>query len=275
MFRKSPLNYVGGKHRLLSQLKTLFPVHIETFVDLFCGGMSVSMNVEAKQYIANDILAPLIDLYRYLQVNDKEEILSLVDKILSDYQICQTNENGYLSLREHYNRNHEPLKLMVLIGNSFNHQLRFNSNGSFNMPFGRHKCHWNSNTQKNLIDLIDFLHTTKIELLNKDFREIEQCLNGNECFLYCDPPYQNTTAVYNANWTNKDEQDLLDLLDSINKNKGHFALSCVPVYNGLHNNTLEKWSKKYIIHNLNWVYTNCNYHKRSSSHGTEVCITNY
>ena len=33
----SPLNYTGGKFRLLPQLLPLFPGDTDTFVDLFCG----------------------------------------------------------------------------------------------------------------------------------------------------------------------------------------------------------------------------------------------
>lgn len=37
-YLKSPLNYVGGKYRLLSQIMPYFPDKIDTFVDLFSGG---------------------------------------------------------------------------------------------------------------------------------------------------------------------------------------------------------------------------------------------
>lgn len=37
-FIKSPLNYTGGKFKLLPQLLDVFPKDIETFVDLFAGG---------------------------------------------------------------------------------------------------------------------------------------------------------------------------------------------------------------------------------------------
>ena len=44
---KSPLNYIGGKYRLLPQILPLFPKQINTFVDLFAGGLDVSINVDA------------------------------------------------------------------------------------------------------------------------------------------------------------------------------------------------------------------------------------
>ena len=36
---KSPLNYVGGKYKLLNEIIPLFPENINTFVDLFGGGL--------------------------------------------------------------------------------------------------------------------------------------------------------------------------------------------------------------------------------------------
>ena len=35
---QSPLNYTGGKYKLLPQILPLFPKDIDVFVDLFCGG---------------------------------------------------------------------------------------------------------------------------------------------------------------------------------------------------------------------------------------------
>lgn len=35
---KSPLNYVGGKYKLLNDIIPLFPDKISTFVDFFGGG---------------------------------------------------------------------------------------------------------------------------------------------------------------------------------------------------------------------------------------------
>ena len=37
VFIKSPLNYIGGKYKLLDQIIPLFPPQINTFVDLFSG----------------------------------------------------------------------------------------------------------------------------------------------------------------------------------------------------------------------------------------------
>jgi adenine-specific DNA-methyltransferase len=48
-FVKSPLNYTGGKHKLLPQITKLFPDNIDTFYDVFAGGANVGINAEAKK----------------------------------------------------------------------------------------------------------------------------------------------------------------------------------------------------------------------------------
>ena len=52
---QSPLNYTGGKYKLLPQILPLFPEEINTFVDLFTGGCNVAVNVNANKIIANDM----------------------------------------------------------------------------------------------------------------------------------------------------------------------------------------------------------------------------
>ena len=51
---KSPLNYIGGKYKLLPQLMKYFPTDINTFVDLFSGGFNVGINVKSNKNICND-----------------------------------------------------------------------------------------------------------------------------------------------------------------------------------------------------------------------------
>lgn len=66
-FIASPLNYVGGKYRLLTQLFPLFPKDINIALDLFCGGANVGINMSARKIILNDSLSELTKLYQNLQ----------------------------------------------------------------------------------------------------------------------------------------------------------------------------------------------------------------
>ena len=64
---KSPLNYTGGKYKLLNSLFDIFPNNINTFVDLFAGGFNVGINVNANKIICNDQINYLIELYEFLE----------------------------------------------------------------------------------------------------------------------------------------------------------------------------------------------------------------
>ena len=100
---KSPLNYVGGKYKLLNQIIPIFPKEINTFVDLFGGGFNVGCNVKAEHVVYNDILKEVVSLLRYIQGNNTEDLLSEIDGYIKTYSLSKENKEGYLTLRSDYN----------------------------------------------------------------------------------------------------------------------------------------------------------------------------
>lgn len=280
---KGPLNYTGGKHKLLPQILPLFPKEINTFVDLFCGGGNVTVNVEAKRIIGNDSEKHVIRIYQYLKTHSIDEIISQIEEIVKDYSLTLENAEGFNKLRSDYNNpqynNYDAnIMLYVLICFSFNHQFRFNSKGEFNMPFGKDRSRWNDAMKKNLINFQKAITDKDILFINKDFRELKiDKLNSND-FVYCDPPYLITCATYNEKdgWNEQCERNLLDLLDKLNENNVKFALSNVLFSKGKTNDILIEWSEKYNVHHLDYTYSNCSYHtKDKTSKPDEVLITNY
>ena len=280
---KGPLNYTGGKHKLLPQILPFFPKEINTFVDLFCGGGNVTVNVDAKRIIGNDFEKHVIGIYQYLKTHNIDEIISQIEEIVKDYSLTLENAEGFNKLRSDYNnpqydKYDANIMLYVLICFSFNHQFRFNSKGEFNMPFGKDRSRWNDTMKKNLINFQKAITDKDILFINKDFRELKiDKLNSND-FVYCDPPYLITCATYNEKdgWNEQCERNLLDLLDKLNENNVKFALSNVLFSKGKTNDILIEWSEKYNVHHLDYTYSNCSYHtKDKTSKPDEVLITNY
>ena len=64
---KCPLRYTGNKYKLLSQILPLFPKNINTFVDLFAGSYTVGINVNANNYVCNDMITYLIEFFDFLK----------------------------------------------------------------------------------------------------------------------------------------------------------------------------------------------------------------
>ena len=299
---KSPLNYTGGKYKLLNQIIPIFPNNLSLFVDLFSGGGNVGVNINAKKIVCVDKQKEIIrvmDLfmkYDVLYIIDKlEKIIdkySLSNSLLNGYELygCtsdkglgQYNKSNYLKLRNDYNRKkidslEKDFLFLTLIIYGFNNQIRFNSNGEFNTPVG--KRDFNNSIRKNLKFFISKLKTKNIEFINSDFRKLTIKWN-DKVLVYCDPPYFLGTASYNENggWTAKDEKDLLNYLTKLDRKGFKFALSNVIEHKGEKNKILKAWINKYNykVHKIYSNYNNSNYHKqkRNISKTTEVLVTNY
>ena len=290
---KSPMNYTGGKYKLLHQIEPLFPEDINLFVDLFTGGGNIAVNVKANKIVANDCEENIIGIYQTFQKYDNvDELIGQIEEIIKTYGLTIDNTEAYNKFRNDYNnlktsQGNYPLPissynmdilLYVLICYSFNHQYRFNSKGEFNMPFGKERSQWNENMKNNLINFHRQIKEKDIVFLNKDFRQLKVDKLGINDFVYCDPPYLITCATYNEKdgWNQECEEDLLNLLDELNTKKIKFALSNVLYSKGKTNDLLIEWSKKYNVHHLDYTYQNCNYHtKDKTNKSDEVLITNY
>jgi DNA adenine methylase Dam len=275
---KSPLNYVGGKFKLLPQILPLFPDNINTFVDLFSGGCNVGINVNAKQIICNDILLEVINFCNNCKSFNSENVVKQIENIVEEFNLSKENQDNYLKLRQFYNQgNKEWSYFYALICHSFSNQIRFNSKGEFNLPFGKRT--FNPVMKDNLIKFVNRLKEININFTNLDFRKIDISKLDSNDFLYADPPYLITCATYNEKngWKEQDEKDLLNLLDKLNDNSVKFALSNVLESKGNSNDILKEWSKKYIVHRLNAKYGNANYQRKEKDNSTtlEVLVTNY
>jgi len=284
-FVKSPLNYIGGKYKILPQIFPLFPNKISNFVDLFAGGANVGINNTANKIILNDNLLYLIDLYKVLAEKSVDEVLKYIEKTIKKFNLSIINTYGYNNFRKQYNKNQNSLDLLILSFFSFNHQIRFNSNHKFNTPFGKNRSHYNENIKKNLINFINVLQNKKIVFSKKDFDKFDLSKLTKDDFVYCDPPYLITVGTYNdgkrgfTGWNLEQEQKLLDILDNLNKRKIKFALSNVLAHKDKTNNLLKNWVKinNYIVHHIAKDYANSNYHTSDRNKKTtqEVLITNY
>ena len=100
---KSPLNYIGGKAKILDQILPLFPKEIDNFIDLFAGGCNVGINVNANKIYFNDNLTYLIEMYQTFQENDLDTTILHIENRIKEFELSLTNEDGYKKMRAKYN----------------------------------------------------------------------------------------------------------------------------------------------------------------------------
>lgn len=277
---KSPLNYTGGKYKLLPQILPNFPSNVDTFYDLFCGGCNVGINVKANKIVCNDIEKTAIDLMNEWKKITSNEALAVLKSTINKYKLSKTNAEGFKQIRTDYNSGYKSWNIFyAMITNAFNYQIRFNKKGEYNMPFGKNRSSFNPNLEKNLIKFINKINEINIEFKNNQYYSYNPTLFNDNDFVYCDPPYLITCATYNERnmWDEHNEMELLNYLDNLNSKNIKFALSNVLEDKGKSNDILKEWSKRYKIIHLNNTYGNCNYHKKDKSKNTtdEVLIINY
>lgn len=298
----SPLNYIGGKARILDQLLPLLPQDIDVFVDLFCGGCNVGMNVPAEYTIYNDTSVPLIKLLKTFRRMNPQTIINRINMLIDEFGFSRTrdynfayyggnanigvsayNREKFLLLRNRFNNypkkdNQYYIILYTLILFGFNNQLRFNDKGEFNLPVG--KRDFNTAIEAKFIKFFDSLRQQNCDFQTKDFREVDFTHLTERSLIYCDPPYLITNATYNEKdgWSVQDEIDLLNLLDNLNMQHKRFALSNVIEHEGKQNSLLIEWleGNDYHVHDIFMDYHYSNYQKKSKKADThEVLITNY
>lgn len=265
----------------MNKIYPLFPQKINTFVDLFSGACTVGINSDANKIICNDLINYLPELFNTWKNKSIEDINNYIDKTIAENQLSPLNKESFEKFRSKYNQTKNIEDLFILICYSFNYQIRFNNSHQYNSSFGKEASTMNDNIRNNINKFVGQIHKKDIVFQYGDFKEFDfNQLNSND-FVYCDPPYLISGAVYQdgkrgfKGWNQQDDIDLYNILDDLRNKNIKFALSNMLESKGNKNEYLIKWSEKYNIHNLSMNYGGSNYQRKSEGKDVEVLITNY
>lgn len=289
----SPINYQGNKSRIVDRLKKFIPDDCNRIIEIFCGSAIFSFDSAVRNIVINDIDKNILDLISYFKDNNPDTIIKKADKIINNYGLTNTfyegkkkypekkheglsryNKDSYNKLRADYNKDKDINKLFVLIIYGFNHYLRFNKKGEFNVPVG--KVDFVKSLREKTHRYCEAIRSKQLNIINKSFDDLTLYQNAREKDLfYFDPPYLITMAPYNLIWDNEKEKCLLCLLDELNKRKIKFMLSNVIESNGKSNDLLKEWMGKYNVYYIDRQYLNANYQKKNLTRAVEVVITNF
>ena len=295
---RSPLFYVGDKHKLIPEIKNYFPCTINRLIEPFVGGGSVFLNIDANYYLLNDIDSYVIAIHKMLcsYSNKRQDffrdIFSLINKyglslsyhkntVPNDLRLAfpktyfaKFNKEAYSHLKFDFNNNKQNniLQLYTLLIYGFNHMLRFNKAGDFNLPVGN--VDFNHNTHQALVDYFTILQQKQVTWFNQDFMEFLTNIDYQyNDLIYLDPPYLITSSEYNKLWDTNNERKMLTLLDKLNDQNIHFAISNITHYKGRVNSIFLDWSSRYNSHPIksNYISFNDNTIKTFN----EVLVTNF
>lgn len=295
---RSPLFYVGDKYKLIAEIKQYFPKNINKFIEPFVGGGSVFLNTEANEYILNDIDKYIYNLHKLLTNQSKNPLnfLSKIENIIDSYGLSKSfredlvpkflkeewkktyyakfNKIGFDNLKKDFNSNEKTdyFKLYVLLIFGFNRMLRFNSEGNYNLPVGN--VDFNNNVINALNDYFRLTNDKNINWNNLDYKKFIQKIKiDTNDFIYFDPPYLITFSEYNKLWNEKNEIELVEMLNNLNSQNIKWAISNVTQYKNKTNSIFLEWSKQYNVYPIKSNYIS--YHDNTVKIFNEVLVTNY
>ncbi|WP_392551219.1 Dam family site-specific DNA-(adenine-N6)-methyltransferase [Orbus wheelerorum] len=182
---KSFLKWVGGKGRIMPQLLAHLPGG-KRFIEPFVGAGNVFINTNYDSYIICDNNPDLINVYQWLY----DDVALLVNKTEELFN----SDLDYYEVRELFNSCYpldldsveQAARFIWLMRHCFNSICRYNKNGKFNTPKGKHK-----NIYFPKVELINFsnkLNTNSVMMFSGHYyNAIGYAGDGD--VIYCDPPY--------------------------------------------------------------------------------------
>ena len=246
-----PLNYVGSKAKMMTEIRKYMPTHSTKIIDVFGGGFNVGINLPSPNIAYNDINYFVTQLIKSFQDYDTYEYLLYIRKLTKKYGLGIGNGEAYKEARAAFNalsiEKRDPRFLFTIIIYGFQQQIRFNSNHEFNNPAGNR---WfNDKVLEKMISFSRRIKEFECIFYSRDFKELDKIIDS-ETFVYLDPPYRLTCGAYNdgkrgfEGWTIEHEADLFEFLDGLDLRGIPFMFSYVLENGGLTNGHIHDWLNK-------------------------------
>jgi DNA adenine methylase len=215
------LKWAGGKRQLLPEIRKYIPKRINTYYEPFIGAGAVLFDIQPKKAVMNDINSELVNTYMTIRDN--------IDELVSDLQKHKNEPDYFYDIRD-LDRKPEyqqlsdverASRLIFLNKTCFNGLFRVNSQGQFNVPFGKYK---NPNIVNEIVvrAVHNYLSKSDVKILNGDFADaVANAKKGD--FVYFDPPYDPVSDTssftgYSLDGFGREEQERLrDLFVDLDK----------------------------------------------------------
>lgn len=187
------IKWQGGKTRVLPDLLPLLPAG-NCLIEPFVGGGSVFLNTNYKRYVLADINPDLINMYK-CAVETPDSFIELAKHYFTNGNTAQ----GYAENRRLFNSAHastiKAALFLYLNRHGFNGICRYNTQGTFNVPYGKCQDKPPYFPEEEIRQFVDKARITKAVFLHLPFTETIALHMGSDTVIYCDPPYLPVTKT--------------------------------------------------------------------------------
>lgn len=177
------LKWAGNKYRILAKIKQVLPAG-NRLIEPFAGSAALFLNTEFPENLVNDLNADVISLFKTL----KEHGPAFVDACRQLFTAANNSPDVYYVLRDEFNSTVDSFRKAALFvylnRHGYNGLCRYNSDGGFNVPFGRYRKPYFP-----FEEMMMFCHRSQMaEFTSEDFETVMRHAKPGDV-IYCDPPY--------------------------------------------------------------------------------------
>ncbi len=214
-----PIKCQGIKTKLAPWIGELVPSDFDgMWIEPFLGSGVVVLNILPKRALLADSNPHLINFYEAISVGALTPASTRRHLESEGAELCRSNGEHYYTVRERFNRIHDPLDFLFLNRACFNGLIRFNRKGEFNVPFcrkpGRFSRSYVTKICNQVKAVMDILTVRDFTFATQDLSETIGMAQADD-FVYCDPPYVGRHTDYFNNWDEQSESELALLLSSV------------------------------------------------------------
>lgn len=217
------IKWAGGKTQLLKQFVDFYPQEFNRYFEVFLGSGAVFFNIKRRlnpsQSFLFDINEDLINTFKAV----RDKVNELIP-ILKEHRDKDNNREYFIEQRQRFNTMKSGLEkaaiFIYLNKTCFNGLYRVNSEGKFNVPFGKYKKPAILQEHK-LRMASELLQGT--ELTVADFTAaLNHAKEGD--FVYLDPPYfpltktASFTSYQKGAFLENEQRRLADKFKALDKN---------------------------------------------------------
>ena len=287
------VKWAGGKGSLLNTLTTHLPADFRdkknvTYIEPFVGGGAMLFYMlthfsNIRRAVINDVNADLILCYQLIKHNPKILIAQL-KKIENEYLQLKTMDEKsiyYYQMRIKYNSmipaDYERAACFIFLNKTcFNGLYRVNSNGKFNVPFGKYK---KPNICDEKLIMLDHELLKNVDIYAGNYSNILNHLGKEYNYIYLDPPYRPLSGTsYFKEYSHKvfDDKEQENLKLFCDKLTGKGCNLMLSNSNSIDNGEsyFAKLYKEYYIEQIK-AHRYINAHAGKREKETELIIMNY
>jgi DNA adenine methylase len=203
------LKWAGGKRQLVPEIRKYIPQKFKLYFEPFVGAGAVLFDLQPQTALINDANEELVNCYRVIK-EDPEGLIAHTRQHLNTkeyfYRLRSIDREPGFKLLSSLER---ASRIIYLNKTCYNGLFRVNSQGQFNVPFGKY-------ANPVIVDEIviravsRYINEASVEVSNEDF-EVALSGAGRGDFVYLDPPYDplsdtSSFTGYNLNSFGRDEQ---------------------------------------------------------------------